>query len=200
MDLPGFKDFMERYFNLCHEKSLKIMEAMEVGLQISPGTLVAKCIPAASELSFNHYPAIPAEKLKEGLTKRNWPHSDFGIFTLLFQDDVGGLELEDRSRPGTFIPIIRGSPSEMVLNVGDTCERWTNGVVCAGVHRVVEPIGMKNSENGVLPERFSAVFFFKAHRGASVGPLPEFVGPHMPAKFNDITALEFTRQRTRILF
>jgi isopenicillin N synthase-like dioxygenase len=191
---------MESYFNLCHATSLKIIEAMEVGLQISPGTLATKCIPAASELSFLYYPVIPAEKLKEGLSQRNWSHTDFGIFTLNFQDEVGGLEFEDQSQPGTFIPIIRGSPSEMILNVGDTYERWTNGVIRAPVHQVTVPTGMKNSKNGVLPERYSVAFFFKAHRGTLVGSLPEFVGPHLPAKFDNITALEFNKKRTGLLF
>ena len=190
---------MEDYFDVCHQISLNVMKAMERGLEIPSGTLFDKCLPAASELAINHYPTLDIGLLKEGRSKRHWPHSDFGIISLVFQDNVGGLELEDRLNPGTFVPIT-SSPGELVVNISDTCERWTNGVIRAGLHRVVEPNAMKGMENGILPERFSSVFFFKAHRNASVGPLVQFVGPESPAKFDDISALEFHRQRTKIVF
>ena len=47
-------------------------------------------------------------------------------FTLLFQDDCGGLELEDPNNPGSFLaadPV----PNALVLNVADMMQRFTNG-------------------------------------------------------------------------
>lgn len=93
------------------------MEACEIGMHLPPGTLVQKCIPAMSELRLNYYPAVSLQRLQEGHTKRGWPHTDFGIITLLFQDNVGGSEVENRSRPNTFEPLIRDSPSEIAINV-----------------------------------------------------------------------------------
>ena len=190
---------MEVYFDYGQKASLTIMEACEVGLDLAPGTLVERCTPAASELRLNHYPPVSISKLNEGLTKRTWPHSDFGIITLLFQDEVGGLELEDRSN-GTFTPVTRKDPYEMVVNVSDTFERLTNDVIRVGLHQVTNPVHMKGMEEGTLPERYSSVFFFKAHRNTSVGPLPAFVGPQQPAKYRDMSALEFHQEKTQILY
>ena len=190
---------MEMYFEYGQKISLQIMEACEVGLDLPPGTLVERCTPAASELRLNHYPPITIEKLKEGLTKRTWPHSDFGIITLLFQDAVGGLELEDRTT-GNFVPVVRNHPCEMVVNVSDTFQRLTNDVIRVGLHQVTNPVHMKDMENGTLPERYSSVYFFKAHRDTSVGPLPAFVGPQQPAHYPDMTALEFHRESTKVLY
>lgn len=190
---------MERLYEKCQQVSLQIMEACEVGLHLPPGTLVQKCMPAASEIRLNYYPPVSLQKLREGRTKRGWPHTDFGIITLLFQDAIGGLEFEDRSRPDTLIPLIRESPSEMAVNISDTFQRWTNEVIRAGMHQVTVPISMKSQVDGSLPERHSAVFFFKAHRDVSVGPLAQFVGPDQPAKYDDISALEFHRRMTDVL-
>lgn len=195
---------MEAYFEHGQRISLQIMEACEVGLRqngydLPEGTLTGRCIPAASELRLNHYPPVTIEKLKQGLTKRTWPHSDFGIITLLFQDAVGGLELEDRSN-GSFVPVIREDPNEMVVNVSDTFQRLTNNVIRVGLHQVTNPVHMKGMQEGDLPERYSSVFFFKAHRETSVGPLPAFVGPQRPAQYREMSALEFHQESTKVLY
>lgn len=119
--------------------------------------------------------------------------------TLLFQDAVGGLELEDR-RNGGFSPVIRDHPYEMVVNISDTLQRWTNDDLRAGLHHVTLPTPMKGQESGMLPERFSCVFFLKAHRQTSVGSLPAFVGPGKPAKYKGITALEFQQKGVKEVY
>lgn len=45
---------------------------------------------------------------------------------MLFQDDVGGLEVESPARPGVFLPAppVKGA---IVFNIGDFCMRWSNG-------------------------------------------------------------------------
>jgi isopenicillin N synthase-like dioxygenase len=194
---------MEGFFLVCQKVSLLVMEAMEVGLQLPIGSLVSRCVPAASELRVLHYPPVSLERLNAGKIKRAWPHTDFGIITLLFQDSVGGLELEDRKDPGTFVPVVptrKNQPSEMVINISDTCQRLTNDVLCAGLHRVSLPANSAQIGSGILPERYSSVFFFKASRDTNVGPLPEFVSEGQPRKYPDMTALEFHQYMTRILY
>lgn len=102
------------------------------------------------------------EAMKTGLIKRTWSLTDFGIIILLFQDHVGGLELEDRSRPGTFVPVTPvkvglGQRSEMVVNISNTFQRWTNGVIKAGLHQVPAPPAFKASAapDDILFERHS---------------------------------------------
>jgi hypothetical protein len=46
--------------------------------------------------------SVPAQALKNGELARIGAHSDFGSLTMLFQDDVGGLEIEDPNSPGEF--------------------------------------------------------------------------------------------------
>ncbi|KAF2839731.1 putative gibberellin 20-oxidase [Patellaria atrata CBS 101060] len=200
-DLPGFREFVYEYFEAAQNVCLDIMRACEVGFHMETGTLVEKCIPAASELRMLYYPEVAVETLKKGLIKRAWPHTDFGIITLLFQDGLGGLECEDRRKPFSFAPVpVNPGENVMVVNTSDTFTRWTNKVVTGGLHQVNTPPGLQNQQDGSIPERYSSVFFFKAHRGASVGPIKHFVTEENPAHFPDITALDFHREMTKILY
>jgi isopenicillin N synthase-like dioxygenase len=47
---------------------------------------------------------------------------------MLFQDDCGGLEVEDQHVPGEFI---KATPlkNAIVMNVGDLLMRWSNGKI-----------------------------------------------------------------------
>jgi isopenicillin N synthase-like dioxygenase len=45
---------------------------------------------------------------------------------LLFQDSIGGLEVEIPNKPGTFVAVPPLANS-LVMNVGDLLMRWSNG-------------------------------------------------------------------------
>ncbi|GLI80601.1 hypothetical protein PoHVEF18_008956 [Penicillium ochrochloron] len=199
-DLPGFKAFIEQYFDLVQDVSLDIMRACEVGFGMPENSLVDRCIPAASELRMLHYPPVSLERLQTGTIKRAWPHTDFGIITLLFQDSLGGLEFEDRNKPFTFVPIIPSDENELIVNTSQTFQRWTNGVVRAGLHQVNVPPHMSAITEGYIPERYSSVFFLKAHREVSVGPIEQFVTEERPAIYPSITALQYQQEMTEILY
>lgn len=53
-------------------------------------------------------------------------HNYRSSLTMLFQDDTGGLEVEDVHKPGTFIA---ATPlkNALIMNVGDLLMRWSNG-------------------------------------------------------------------------
>lgn len=178
------------------------MAALELGLGIPQGSFVGLCQGHASELRLNHYPSIALRTLEEGRTSRIWPHTDFGIITLLAQDDRGGLEVQNKEAPDEFVPVPREDSSEFVVNIGDTLERWTNGVLKAGLHRVTTPQRetVFESVDEMLPARRSIAFFLKAHRDMSVGPLMPFVTDIRPPHYEDMTALAYQRLRTNIVY
>lgn len=188
--------FLEDFYNRCHDISMTILSAMEMALNVGPGSFTSRCSGGASELRLNHYPQLTMDADPRDI-HRVWPHTELGVITCLFQDGVGGLEIEDRTVEGRFEAVEPKSPDELILNISETFERWTNGVVKAGVHIVRLPEGMKNENKGetLVPERFSIPFFVKADRDACVGALKEFVSEDRPARFEDMTAVEYHLQR-----
>jgi isopenicillin N synthase-like dioxygenase len=195
--LPGFRKNMEDAFETLEQVSAKIMEALEVALKLPRGAFLDRITHKgnASEMRLNHYPAIDITEIKGGSVSRIWPHFDLGVITLLFQDGVGGLEFENRAQRGTFSRVECGAPSEMIVNVSETLQRWTNDCLRAGLHRVNVPENMEDEETGTLPERYSIAYFCKADRGASVGPLKQFVLEGTDPVYQDMKAIEYHQQR-----
>ena len=195
--LPGFQSFMEDLFETFESVSAKILEALETALSVPVGTFnhLITHEASASELRLNHYPAIDIAELKKGNVSRIWPHFDLGVITLLFQSGTSGLEFEDRKHRGCdkFLKVESDDPCEMIVNVSETLQRWTNGKLPAGLHRVGLPSEI--DEKGVLSERFSVPYFVKADRGATVGCLDPFVQPGVKAAYEDMTAIEYHQQR-----
>lgn len=193
-DIPGFKEFAEEHFHQCRTISLHIIEATAMGLNVPATALLERCMPDRSEARFNFYPESSVEALSSGKSQRIWPHTDYGPLTLLFQDGVGGLELEDRLNGRRFIPVTTCSPgasTELIVNTGDTLQRWTNNLIRAGLHQVNIPPDLKRFTTGVVPRRLSYPFFLEADYDKSVGPLPQFVSEDHPAMYDEITSIQY---------
>ncbi|KAF9882700.1 hypothetical protein FE257_005508 [Aspergillus nanangensis] len=191
-DLPGYQDTMDRFFFSCGDFTLVLLEVIARALNLCPTIFTSRCTNEASTVRINHFPLMERSKLDEGKISRIWPHKDFGIISLVFPDVTPGLEYEDRSNPGTFIPMPYGSEDEVVIIVSETMERWTNGVLCAGLHRVSRP---RDIEDEFVPERWSLVYFNKADRHVNVGSFKEFVTSDRPPIHKNLTALEYQTLR-----
>ena len=191
--LPGFRSFLESCFDRFETVTRSILEALEVGLGLELGTFNDLCTHESngSEFRLLHYKSISVADMKR--RNRISPHFDLGVITLLFQDNVGGLEMENRKNPGTFLPVEPSSPADMVVNIAETFQRWTNNTLRAGLHRVTLP-GMMGDVD-TIPERYSITYFSKADRSVSVAPLAPFVSSEKAPVYDDMTALEYQQQR-----
>ncbi len=102
-----------------------------------------------------HYPPPPKDMDVWGVGE----HTDYGLLTILKQDDVGGLEV--KSLKGWIqAPPIAGS---FVCNIGDMLDRLTSGLYRSTPHRV---------KNTSQKERYSFPYFFDPSFNAPLIPLP----------------------------
>lgn len=85
-------------------------------------------------------------------------HTDYGLLTVLLQDDAGGLEVRSRSRWVPAPPV----PGSFVCNIGDMLDRLTRGVYRSTPHRVRNPAPRP---------RLSFPFFFDPNFFARVQPI-----------------------------
>lgn len=123
--------------------------------------------------------------------------------SLLVQDSEGGLEFEDRANPGTFLPVRNDDRSDLIINVSDMPERWTNGVLKAGLHRVSVPqkvVGDEGDADAMLPDRYSVVFLYRPGEESSVGPMIHFVSKERPALCDEISALGYLERQNRLVY
>jgi isopenicillin N synthase-like dioxygenase len=85
-------------------------------------------------------------------------HTDYGLLTILLQDDAGGLEVQSRSRWVSAPPL----PGSFVCNIGDMLDRMTRGLYRSTPHRVRNPAPR---------DRLSFPFFFDPNFFAPVQPI-----------------------------
>ena len=194
---------MESYFDTTFTLSHQLLSILETALQVPPRILTSRCSRNHNELRLNHYPATTIQEIRKGRVRRNGAHTDYGVLTLLFQDRNGGLEVQDRSVPAPevkFVPVTADDPYELVVNVADTLQRWTNGIVPAGLHQVTIPGGRRDEVEGQLQERFSVAYFLKSNREESVRSLAEFVSEKRPPEYEHMSAIDYHKQRHALLY
>jgi isopenicillin N synthase-like dioxygenase len=85
-------------------------------------------------------------------------HTDYGLLTILLQDDAGGLEVRSRSRWVAAPPI----PGSFVCNIGDMLDRMTRGLFRSTPHR---------ARNLAPRDRLSFPFFFDPGWSTRVQPI-----------------------------
>ena len=188
---------MEDFYNTCHYVHLNILESLAVGLGLEQTFLRDLCANNTSELRLNHYPACEAAVIAKGDAKRISEHTDFGTLTLLFQDSIGGLEVEAQDEPGAYFPVAAEDKFEMILNVGDCLQRWTNNKYRSTSHRVVLP---PLAEDDWIPDRYSIAYFAKPNREQTVGPLTECLAPGEKAKYDEVSAWEYNQRKLLLTY
>jgi isopenicillin N synthase-like dioxygenase len=118
---------MTEFYWECSKVSTEILKAPATGMGLKdPDFFVKFHSGHYNQLRLLHYPPIPASELETQTSARMPAHSDWGTHTLLFQDDCGGLEVEDQHTPGRFIRAVPVKHA-IVMNIGDLLMRWSNG-------------------------------------------------------------------------
>jgi len=187
-DVPGFKETMLDFFQTCHELHTIVMRAIALGLDLNEMFFEDKINEQRHNLRLLSYPPIKTSLLKEGQTRAG-AHSDYGTLALLFQDNVGGLEVEN---PHTkqFQPA-KPIPGTIVVNTGDLLARWSNDILRSTLHRVVAPSTESANTDGMTPLRQSIAFFCSPDGGARISCLPNCHWPGYEAKYDPITTEEY---------
>ncbi|CAJ0752410.1 23847_t:CDS:2 [Entrophospora sp. SA101] len=189
-ELPNiFMENLEKIYKFekkCHNLCMNILEGLAISLEIPEsegGRFWFKSRhryekKSGSVLRALHYPPSTffTENIKEKDTRAG-SHSDYGSLTLLFQKDVGGLEIylsdsNDNSGDGDngeeeskwiSAPIIPGC---IIINIGDLMNFWTKGLLKSTKHRVV----FKN--NTMNTDRYSIAYFLHPEDDTHLDPIP----------------------------
>ncbi|WP_236787639.1 isopenicillin N synthase family oxygenase [Amycolatopsis sp. GM8] len=112
------------------------------------------------------------------------PHTDYGVLTVLWADDVlPGLQILDSE--GTWHDV-RPAPGALLINLGDLLARWTNDRWISTMHRVLAPI---DAEGRPLLRR-SAAYFHDGNADAVIDCLPSCVDIDTPRLYEPVTVAD----------
>ena len=167
--LPDFRPRIDAYRREVDELSRYLVRLITISLGLPAHALDHHFERPTTFLRALHYPPqAPGPDDQFGSA----PHTDYGIITVLAQDNSGGLQVRPRGGDWIDAPPMEGS---FVLNVGDMLARWTNNRFVSTPHRVI------NRSGG---DRYSLPYFFDPGMDSVIECLPTCTDtanpPHYP--------------------
>lgn len=189
-DNPTFRDTLLTFYEACSEALDRILRAFAIALHLPESFFVNNHNQRCNTLRLLHYP--PVTQVPKPDQIRAGEHSDYGSITLLFQDQVGGLEVQTVTGEWLIAPCI---PETVVINTGDLMQRWTNHVFCSTKHRVGIPTDMRLGQS-----RYSAAFFCHPNDDTEITCLPTCESDDRPARYAPISAGAYLLSRLQATY
>lgn len=134
-EVPEFETVWLEYYAALEEVASELMKLFALALGLDENFFDDKIDDHITNLVANHYPPVVDDPLPGQY--RKGPHSDWGTFTILYQDETGGLEVLNRETDEWLdVPVVENS---FVVNIGDLMQVWTNERWKSTKHRVRVP-------------------------------------------------------------
>ena len=177
------------YYKQCQDLSKHLYRLFALALNLDQHWFDDKIDEHRSALRSLYYPSFTSP-LPEN-QYRSSAHTDYGSFTILKQDSVQGLQVQNRF-DGKWIdvPFIENS---FVINLGDLMSRWTNDRWISTPHRVIAPSTEK--EDGICPSRQSIAFFCQINPDEMVTCIPRCSSKDKPPKYPPIKSWDLVMQK-----
>ena len=130
-DIAGFRETVLAYMDAVTALGHRLMApiALSLGLREDYFAQGITADPLVLFRIFN-YPAP-----RDGETREGWgvgEHTDYGLLTMLLQDEHGGLQVKTRAGWTDAPPV----PGSFICNIGDMLDRMTGGLYRSTPHRV----------------------------------------------------------------
>ena len=155
--VPELRPAVLAYVDALTMAAQAVLRGVAISLGLAPSYFEASYTAEPTVLfRVFHYPPHEAGDDGWGVGE----HTDYGLLTLLAQDDNAGLQVHSETAGWIDAPPI---PGTFVCNIGDMLDRLTGGWYRSTPHRVRNLTGN---------ERLSFPFFFDPDFTAEVPPLP----------------------------
>ena len=180
--LPGFREFIAAHILKRVTVAQNLCRALALSLDLAEDYFDESHRYLACQLTYNYYP--PVDPALAGRTQ--WgisPHTDYGTFTLLSQDELGGLEVKAADGGWIDVPPLAGA---FVVNIADLFARWTNGLYRSSLHRA------SNFNTGDRA-RISLPLFIIPHYKTMVRCIETCQSAGNPAKYEPVEAGPYVR-------
>jgi isopenicillin N synthase-like dioxygenase len=159
--VPRLRPLVRAYLDALTSLGQTVLAGVALSLGLDAGYFATR-YTADPTILFRifHYPPSPPQTQDWGVGE----HTDYGLLTLLAQDDSGGLQIAAPAGDGQRWIDAPPIPGTLVCNIGDMLDRLTGGWYRSTPHRVRNLSG-----HG----RLSFPFFLDPDFAAEVPPLPD---------------------------
>jgi len=182
-DLPlQWKNDVLEYFDAGMNLGRKLIASFAVYLKLDEDYFTEMYKKPITILRFLKYPPNTQKQFENQLGCG--AHTDYGFLTILVQDTVGGLQVQNTEGKWIDAKPIEGT---FVINVGDMMPMLTNDLFRATSHRVISPYSESN--------RYSIPLFFDPHYNTTVECLQSCISKENPAKYPPVIYGEHLLQR-----
>ncbi|MBI3839536.1 MAG: isopenicillin N synthase family oxygenase [Planctomycetia bacterium] len=165
-DIPSFREVVLEYLAAVTNLGHALMAGVALSLELDESYFAHRYTgdPLILFRIFN-YPYLREASAGNDVRWGVGEHTDYGLLTILRQDDAGGLQVKSQSRWINAPPI----PRSFICNIGDMLDRMTRGIFRSTPHRVLNSGGR---------DRLSFPFFFDPNFNAEIRPIEELAGHH----------------------
>lgn len=162
-----FRERIETYYTHASRVARTLTTIFDDALGLEPGYFRSITDHSIDVLRMNNY-ALPEGAITlDGELKGMGEHTDFGLVTVLWADQVEGLQvLGSDQRWHDVWP----EEDALLVNLGDLTAQLTNDRWSSTLHRVAPPV-----VNGTIKRRRSAAFFHDGNVDAVIETLPGFL-------------------------
>ena len=180
---PEFRDQSTDFYKACLEGAYRVQRVLSKALGMDQDFFVQYHQGENVSLRLLYYPSSGIDDILAGQLGAG-AHTDYGMITLLFQKDIGGLEVQDEA--GIWHPVAPEN-NTIVINTGDLMERWTNGKYRSTPHRVQPKIGDV--------DRYSIAVFVDPDTETPVKVLDSCLRPGEEPRYSAVTAGEHIQEK-----
>jgi len=168
-DVAGYRDRIDAYFAEAGRVARTMTDIFAAALGLPDDFFDAYTDHSIDVLRMNNYALPPGTVDLDGDLIGMSEHTDFGIVTVLWADQVKGLQV--LGADGSWNDV---SPADdaLLINLGDLTARWTNERWMSTLHRVKPPI-----VDGTINRRRSAAYFHDGNADATISAIPSTVEP-----------------------
>jgi Isopenicillin N synthase and related dioxygenases len=157
-NLPHLRETVIEYMKAMTQLGHHLMAGIALSLGLNESYFAERYTaePLTLFRIFNYPPnAAPDREAQWGVGE----HSDYGLLTILRQDQSGGLQVKSNAQWIDARPVA----NSFVCNIGDMLDRMTGGLYRSTPHRVQNISG---------DDRLSFPFFFDPNFNAEIKPIP----------------------------
>jgi isopenicillin N synthase-like dioxygenase len=171
-----FRQVWQDYLVAMERLAADLMSLFALALGVDEHFFADKTDNDMSTLAANYYYPLSKPPLPGQL--RKGPHTDWGNLTILYQDEIGGLQVEQEGHGWLEVP---PRPGSFVINIGDLLAFWTAGRWVSTMHRVRNPV------EGHASSRITIPFFHMPNHDARIEPLFSFSHAGTEERFKTAT-------------